>query len=187
MKARPALLAATAAGGLVLAWLLFVGIPRWVAARTAVPVAPATVKAEPERKIKARLFYVSDDGRGLTSLERDVPYGADAGAQARAILDAQVAAPDAPLVSAVPAGTKIRAVFVANGDAYVDVSGEAVSAHPGGSLNEELTVYTLVSAVLRNLPAVKGVQILVEGREVDTLAGHVDLRQPLVRTPEWVQ
>ena len=55
----------------------------------------------------------------------------------------------------------------------------AGSGHPGGSLNELLTVYALVNAVTANLPAVKRVQILVDGKEVDTLAGHVDLRRPL--------
>ncbi|MFP5291238.1 MAG: hypothetical protein ACLGH5_09740, partial [Actinomycetes bacterium] len=37
-----------------------------------------------------------------------------------------------------------------------------------------------------NLPAVRHVQLLVEGQEVDTLAGHVDLRHPLSRNLEWV-
>jgi hypothetical protein len=30
------------------------------------------------------------------------------------------------------------------------------------------------------------VQILVDGREVDTLAGHVDLRNPLSKNLTWV-
>ena len=29
------------------------------------------------------------------------------------------------------------------------------------------------------LPAIQRVQILIDGREADTLAGHVDLRRPL--------
>jgi spore germination protein GerM len=186
---RVPLIAAATAAALLLAWVLFIGLPRWVA-RSHNPVAAAPAEAapaDPERRIKARLYYVSDDGHGLTSVEHDVPYGADPGAQAREILESQIAPPDAPLVSAIPPGTKLRAVFVANGEAYVDVSGEIVSAHPGGSLNEQLTIYTLVSAVVTNLPAVTGVQILVDGKEVDTLAGHVDLRQPLVQKPDWVR
>jgi spore germination protein GerM len=175
----------------VLAWLLFVGLPRWYATSRA-PQAPAPTEAaaspaEAERKIKARLFYVSDDGRSLTSVEREVPYGADSGAQAKAILEAQMAPAAEPLLSAVPSGTRLRAVFVANGEAYVDVTGDVISALPGGSLNELLTVYTLVGALTANLPAVNAVQILVDGKEVDTLTGHVDLRQPLTRNPEWVQ
>ena len=65
------------------------------------------------------------------------------------------------------------------GDAFVDLSREVVSAHPGGSLTELLTVYAIVNAVTANLPAVQRVQILVDGKEVDTIAGHVDVRRPL--------
>ena len=32
-----------------------------------------------------------------------------------------------------------------------------------------------------NLPAISSVQLLVDGRELDTLAGHVDLRRPLMK------
>jgi hypothetical protein len=31
-----------------------------------------------------------------------------------------------------------------------------------------------------NLTTIQRVQILIDGREADTLAGHVDLRRPLV-------
>ena len=112
-----------------------------------------------------------------------MPYGADPGAQAKAILEAQIEPAAEPLLSAVPSGTRLRAVFVANGEAYVDLTGDMISAHPGGSLNELLTVYTIVGALTANLPAVNAVQILVDGKEVDTLTGHVDLRQPLTQKP----
>ena len=73
------------------------------------------------------------------------------------------------------------------GDAYVDLSREASAAHPGGSLNELLTVYTIVNAVTANLPAVTAVQLLIDGKPVETLAGHVDLRRPLEKNLAWVQ
>jgi spore germination protein GerM len=174
----------------LMTWVLFVGLPRWYAtsrAPQAPPPAEAASPAEAERKIKARLFYISDDGRSLISVEREVPYGADPGAQAKAILEAQIEPAAEPLLSAVPSGTRLRAVFVTNGEAYVDVTGDMISAHPGGSLNELLTVYTIVGALTANLPAVNAVQILVDGKEVDTLTGHIDLRQPLTRNSEWVQ
>jgi len=175
--------------GLLVGWLLVVMVPRLIAPRqsTAGPAAITAEPAAPERKIKARLFFVSADGNGLTGVERDVAYGVDPSAQARAILEAQFAPAEAPAISAIPAGTTVHGVFVANGDAYIDVSHDIVAGHPGGSLTEQLTVHTIVAAVLSNLPAVTGVQILVDGKEVDTLAGHVDLRQPLVKSPGWVQ
>jgi hypothetical protein len=147
-----------------------------------------TVPPPPGRKIKARLFYVADDGTRLTGVERDIAYGDGATAQAREIVAAQIAAVTAPFVSAVPAGTALRAVFLTEGgEAYVDLSREVVSAHPGGTLNELLTVYTIVNALTVNLPAVTAVQLLVDGKEVETLAGHVDLRQPLAKNLSWVQ
>src|SRR5205814_9718699 len=93
-----------------------------------------------------------------------------------------------PLLSAVAPGTRLRALFVTErGDAYVDLSREVAAAHTGGSLDELLTVYTIVNALTANLPAVSAVQVLVDGKEVDTLAGHVDLRRPLAKNLAWVQ
>jgi hypothetical protein len=180
-------LTAVAAG---LGWLLFVGLPRWYGPRApgAVAAAPSQPPAPPGRKIKARLFYVADDGTQLTSVERDVPYGEGTIEQAKAIISAQIAPATEPLVSPVPAGTKLRALFVTpKGDAYVDLSGELADAHPGGSLNELLTVYALVDVLTVNLPAISAVQVLIDGKEVETLAGHVDLRRPLAQNLRWVQ
>jgi spore germination protein GerM len=155
--------------------------PRAAAAPS--PVAPAP----PGRKIKARLFYVADDGLRLTSVERDIAYGEGTVEQAREIVAAQIVPVVEPLVSAVPAGTSLRAVFLTqSGEAYVDFSREMMAAHPGGTQNELLTIYTIVNALTVNLPAVTSVQVLVDGKEVDTLAGHIDLRQPLVKNLNWV-
>jgi hypothetical protein len=52
---------------------------------------------------------------------------------------------------------------------------------------ELLTVYALVNAVVANLPTVQRVQLLVNGQEVDTLAGHVDLRRPLAGNQSLVR
>ena len=166
----------------------FPAVSRTTTATTAAPAAPAPVPAPPGRKIKARLFYVSEDGVGLTSVERDVAYGESADEQAREIVAAQIAPVVEPLVSAIPPQTKLRAVFLTEGgEAYVDLSVEVKSTHPGGTVNELLTVYTLVNALTANLPAVTAVQLLVEGKEVDTLSGHVDLRRPVVKNLAWVQ
>jgi len=99
-----------------------------------------------------------------------------------------VARPPASLGSAIPAGTTVRTVFLTDrGEAYIDLSRDFVAGHTGGSLNEALAVYALVNAMTANLPDVSAVQILIDGQEVDTLAGHLDLRHPLRRSDSWVQ
>jgi spore germination protein GerM len=190
---RQAAIAGSVAVMLVLAAAIFFatrGLPASGRRRAAAPAtagAPAA-PAAPGRRIKARLFYVAEDGTRLTSVERDVAYGESADQQAREIVAAQIAPVVEPLVSAIPPGTTLRAVFITkSGDAYVDLSREARVAHPGGTVDELLTVYTIVNALTVNLPAVTAVQVLVDGKEVDTLSGHVDLRRPLAKNLTWVQ
>jgi germination protein M len=166
----------------------FIVLPQWYVepAGTAARVEPAAAPATP--KIKARLFYVSEDGLHLVAVEREIPFGEGTLAQVRRVVEAQIERPAPPLVSAVPDGTKLRAIHLgAAGEAFVDLSREASSAHPGGTSDEILTVYCIVNAVTENLPAIRAVQILVDGREVDTLAGHVDLRRPLHRDAAWIR
>ena len=81
----------------------------------------------------------------------------------------------------------VKAVYVTpDGVAFVDLSHEIVAGHPGGSLEETLTVFTIVNALTVNLPGISAVQILVDGQEVDTIAGHLDLRHPLAKSLKWV-
>lgn len=186
---RTALVAIVCAAAIGIGWLLFVGLPRWYGRPVSSPPPPPTTdaRADDVRKITVRLFYVGPDGTHLTSIEHEVPYAEQPAAQARHIIDAQIAPAAAPLVSAIPPGTTLRAVFVTpDGSAYVDLGGAIASGHPGGSTSELLTVYSIVQALTVNLPAITSVQLLVDGKEVDTLAGHVDLKRPLPRNDGWV-
>jgi hypothetical protein len=192
MTARRVLVGGTAFAGLALVWLLFFAVPRWYGRTTttrAAAAAPAsTAPPPPGRKIKARLFFVGDDGMRLVGLEREVAYGEGTVEQAREIVQAQIAPVTEPLASAIPPGTTLRALYLTDrGEAYVDLSRELASAHPGGTVNELLTIYTIVDALTVNLPAVTSVEVLVDGKELDTLAGHVDLRRPIAKNLEWVQ
>ncbi|HEY8536682.1 MAG TPA: GerMN domain-containing protein [Vicinamibacterales bacterium] len=188
------------AGGVILtlalAWLLFIALPQWARRPAVEPdvdeerIAERADEPAPEQaapQIKARLFYVSADGRRLEDVEREVPFSPTVSGQARAILEAQLQPVEEPLVSAIPPGVALREVFVTDrGEAYVDLTGEISTNHTGGSLDEILTVYTIVGALTENLPDIRRVQILIDGREVDTLAGHVDLRRPLSPDPAYL-
>ena len=175
----------------VITWLLLVFLPnRYGPGRVTTPAAPASDPAQPDasKRITATLFYISEDGMRLAGVKREIPFGATPTEQARRIVDELLKPPPAPYASAIPAGTKLRALFVtARGQAYVDLSREISAGHAGGSLSELFTVYAIVNALTVNLPAIGAVQILVDGNEVDTLAGHVDLRRPLGRNAKWTE
>jgi hypothetical protein len=169
-------------------WVLFFGLPRWyLPSQTTSPLA-LTAPAATTPRIKAKLFFVAEDGMRLVPVEREVPFGEGTLEQAKRIVEAQLGKPPEPLVSAIPAGTALRALYLADhGRAFVDLTRDVSASHPGGSLNEILTVYSIVEALTANLPAITAVQILVDGHEVDTLAGHVDLRRPLPTSTSWLE
>lgn len=187
---RPSLFVALGVlAALIATWLLLIALPRWYGPRAPQPAeGGAPPQQEPERKITATLFYISQDGLRLVSTKREVPFGANTSDQARRILEEALKPAPAPYVNAVPGGTTLRAVFVTGrGEAYVDLTREVADKHTGGSLDELFTVYSVVNALTVNLPAITAVQILVDGKEVDTLAGHVDLRRPLGQNLKWSQ
>ena len=137
----------------------------------------------------ATLFFVAEDGMALVeyTLPVEIDAAADSLTQARVILEHQLSEAPPPLESPFPVGTELRAVYLApGGDAFVDLNREATREHGGGSLDELFTVYAIVNALTTNMPEISAVQILIEGREVDTLVGHVDLRRPLERNMKWV-
>lgn len=194
MKPRQWLIAAvTAAVAVAFAIAVMTGLNRLLTRPTLSPVAvdpaaPGAV-APAVPKIKATLYFQSEDGLHLVATERDVPLAEGTVAQARSILEAQLAAePEAPLLSTIPKGTTLRGIFVSEqNEVFVDLDPSIRKAHPGGALQELMTVYTIVNAVLTNLPNLQEVQILIGGQEADTLAGHVDLRRPLKKNELLIQ
>lgn len=182
------LVAITAAAAVAFGIGLMTGLNRLLTRPTLTPAAldPAATpgSAAPAAavpRIKATLYFQSEDGLYLVATEREVPLAEGAVAQARSIVEAQLSAePPAPLLSTIPKGTLLRGIFVSDkNEAFVDLDPSIRKMHPGGTLQELMTVYTIVNAVLTNLPDLQDVQILIGGQEVDTLAGHVDLRRPL--------
>ncbi|MGQ0735479.1 MAG: GerMN domain-containing protein [Acidobacteriota bacterium] len=172
-----------------LGWALMSALARVLRDREPVPAAesvPAPVVPDPAApaavpRIKATLFFASESGGALVPVEQDVPLAQGRVDQARALVEAQLsAAPPEPLVSAIPAGAVLRGVFVSEThEAFIDLDAVFRDAHPGGSMHELLSVFAIVNVVTTNLADIERVQLLIEGREVDTLAGHVDLRRPL--------
>jgi spore germination protein GerM len=175
-------------------WLVRTVIHRRSTATNAAATTPAastpvagTVGAA-ARKITTTLYYVSEDGMNLVGVQREVPYGETVIDQAREIVTAQLTPAPEPFASALPPSTTLRSLYLTErGDAFVDLSDDARTKHTGGALDELFAVYAIVNALTTNLPAITRVQILIDGKEVDTLAGHVDLRHPLQKNLKWVK
>jgi spore germination protein GerM len=182
----------------IAATVILVALVAWGASRllervvSPAPEQPAAAAPAPSAAnvphIIATLYYGTSDGQALAAVKREVPLDDGPRAQGRQILQSELEAAPPPYLSLIPPGTTLRAFYITErGDAFVDLSPEVSTMHPGGSTNELLTVYAIVNAVTANLSSVERVQILIGGKQADTLAGHVDLRRPFERDTSLVR
>ncbi len=85
-----------------------------------------------------------------------------------------------PFGTTIPEGTKINDFYIKSGGVGVaDFSEEILKDHLG-SRGEQIRVLAIVNS-LTELPDIRSVQILVNGKEIDTLYGSVDTSQPIER------
>lgn len=134
-------------------------------------------------RIQVKLYVLASSGRELATETHEIAFASSLQEQSKEVVRLLLRRS-----GAIPRGVVLRELFITSqGVCYLDLSQELVSNHPGGSSAEELTVFSLTSTLIANFPAVKSVKILVEGREIQTLAGHLDLTLPYGRAPAYLQ
>lgn len=93
--------------------------------------------------------------------------------------------PGEGLFSPFPDGCTVRTLYLLpGGRLVVDLSGPVTAG--AGTSAEALRVYGLIDTLAANFPEVRSVRILVEGRQVETLLGHLDVSRPLPPQPEYL-
>jgi len=93
---------------------------------------------------------------------------------------------DAQLVSVIPAGTKLKHISIKDKIAYVDFNDKLVKNNTGGSTSEMLLVAAIVNT-LTEFNDIQKVQIMVEGKKIDTISGHMDIGEPLSRSEKIIK
>lgn len=96
---------------------------------------------------------------------------------ARAAMEALIAGyPGGPFVP-LPEETEVLGVTIKDGLATVDFSGELRNVNVGSG--GEAAVLSAIVATLGQFQGVNSVQILVDGEKLDSLAGHIDITEPI--------
>jgi spore germination protein GerM len=139
------------------------------------------VTVVPEGSRTVTLFFADEEDAVLFAQTRQVAIGTGFEEQVGQVVRALVAGPGGRGASAVPAGTRLLGVFYDSNSftLYLDFSSELVAGHPGGSSAEYFTVSAIVRTVSENFPEVQAVQLLIEGSQVSTIAGHINAYKPL--------
>jgi hypothetical protein len=125
-------------------------------------------------------LYVADDGAGmLRARSAQIPLPGGRQQRAEELLRALLRIYQQPGAShPLAPAADIRSIYlVAPGAAVIDLNAAFADQHRSGILSEQLTVNSLVETLAVNVPGINRVNILVEGKPRDTLAGHADLTE----------
>lgn len=134
--------------------------------------APVTGPTE-----QVTLFVAHDEDGSLQAQGARIPLPSGRQQHAEELLRALVTLyVDKASPHVLPPGAEIRSVFLIDpGVAVIDVNSAFADGHRSGVLVEELTIASLIHTISTNIPGILRVQILVNGQERDTLAGHADI------------
>jgi spore germination protein GerM len=151
-------------------------------------VYPASSSPPPAEKTRVTLFFPSQEDGLLRPEARDVDKPPDAVTFTRELMAQLAAGPkDEYLAAAVPKDFSLRNAFVTgDGLVLVDFNVDPAWSRSAGSDEELTAVAAIVDTLLQNLAQTDRVKILVNGNEAETLAGHVNLLQPLPALREAV-
>lgn len=134
--------------------------------------------AEKTEKMTVTLYFATQDASALVAEKREVAKNSH---PARTAIEELINGPRNPaLEKVVPGSTKLKEIQIKNHVAYVDFSQALVKEHSGGSAGEILTVSAIINT-LTEYSDIKRVQFMVEGKKLETLTGHLDLSEPLMR------
>lgn len=146
--------------------------------RKAKPSIPAKIIPAPERGIHATIYFSNREGTSLVGEAVEIRKGG-LEEMIEKVLEDLIRGPKGEKTGTIPPGTRLISVRIKGKVAYVDFSRELSEKHPGGSSAEVQTVYSIVNSIVFNFPQIERVQILIEGRRRETLAGHIDISMPL--------
>lgn len=150
----------------------------------ATPTSPPEVEPLPAQPGQTRtvvLFFLSEKDALLHPEEREIPDDSSVVRQAKRTVVELIKGSQKGYISPFPPEAKLRELFVTDeGVAYVDFSKEIVEKHLSGSSAEISTIFSVVNSLVYNFDSIEKVFILIDGRERETLGGHINLGRPFL-------
>ena len=142
---------------------------------------PRLEKWSPVEKKKEVLLYFSDsEGEFLIGEKRKILKKNEVKQEKKETNIELVKGPKGNLIPTLPPRTKLLTLQINDaGVAKVNFNSALSKDHPGGTSAEMMTVFSIVNSLTLNFPQIKRVQILIDGKPIETIAGHLSLRQPL--------
>jgi spore germination protein GerM len=125
------------------------------------------------------LFFADESGDALVREGREIEPCDEIAGCLEAILEELINGPVSDLAPVLPATGMFNSVKFEGDVATVDFAQELLDALPEGSSSEMMAAYAIVNSLALNYPQVRSVRFTLDGKPLQTLKGHLDLRAPL--------
>lgn len=133
------------------------------------------------------LYFPSYENGNLVAETRSTKLSSDNVKAIRQVLLALIEGSHQGNGVALSPSTTIRAVFLTpSGTAIVDLSQKALADFQPGIESESLAIYSIVDSLCANISAVKDVKFLLQGQEVQTLDGSINLTGTFAPEPSLI-
>ena len=140
---------------------------------------PVDMDALKKKEKHLVVIYFSDPQELFLMQEKRYVYVEnDPAQQAKEIAKVLLDGSKTGLVNTFPAGAGIKDVRVDDeGTAFINFTRNLTKLHPGGSTAEMATIYSLTNSVTGNVSSIKKVKILVDGKELPSIKGHISTQK----------
>ena len=175
-RLRNAVLAGSLIGFLLIGgWLL---LDVWQPA--APPQEAEPTMAEDALPREVTLYFSTSDGSRLKAETGFIEACRNDEECLRAVVRALIGGPGEKGIAVLPAESRLLDLELHDSLVLLNFDQSFVGGHPGGTQSELLTVYALANTLAVNFPHIRQVGFRVAGQPLETIKGHVDLRQPIV-------
>ncbi|MGI6163422.1 MAG: GerMN domain-containing protein [Bacillota bacterium] len=133
-----------------------------------------------KRTVEVTLYFSDDQAMEVLPEKRTVELTEDEAqmpVEKIAVLELLKGPKDANLRKTMPPEAELLSIEVKDGVAILDFSQEFQTKHWGGSAGETMTIDSLVYT-LTEIEGIDKVQVLIEGKAIESLAGHYDWSEP---------
>lgn len=131
-----------------------------------------------EDNITIRLSFPSDEK--LRIEERKVQVKAAKMSLAQTVVEEFLKGPSNIKDSGMPNNIKLLGIYKGeDGILYIDLSDDARRNFGGDVMSEFLLLKGLYESIMSNVPDIMDIKLVVEGREMETLGGHIYIIYPL--------
>jgi|HubBroStandDraft_6_1064221.scaffolds.fasta_scaffold207135_2 hypothetical protein len=133
------------------------------------------ISTSSDAKVETKIYWAAGEDR-VAPTTVALALSSEPAVRGKQVLQALIANPTTAEQRTIPGDTALLGFYILpDGTAIADFSMPLSAETPSGIESEQVVVDSISRTLESNVPTARRLKILINGQEVDTLAGHVDL------------